>query len=156
VSSVSDELDWFVDTHIIRDQYGPDAQLARSLPAPASEGPGAWFVLPGHNSVCFFDGSAGTCASMKEARAGRLFLIRFPKPKGKAQPGVPPTLGTPTVIGIAPDDVTKITVVTSNGQRTSGTPRGGAYAITPAHRELKALMLHRADGTTTSLPLGPR
>src|SRR3954447_1296571 len=54
-----------------------DLSRAREV-RPATD-PGSWYVVPGPDDLCFFDGNGWACNSIANAQAGYLFTVLIPR-----------------------------------------------------------------------------
>lgn len=153
----------------VTDNYGLDASKARSLPAPAGNAKSGenWIVIPGKRGICVsFPSGSLTCGAAEEFAAGRILSTRLPAPTGQvklseginhlsADELVGP--GPATFRGLAPDDVTRVSVVDRDGKELeSVAPSGNAYQLeAPSAREYGAVHLIKADGSTLVVARNP-
>jgi hypothetical protein len=131
---------------------GGNVALARAVTPAGGESQSPWYLIPGTNGVCFFDGTAGECASDADARAGRLFMIKY-EPSGDSPfPKVKPGEAMPsTVIGIAPDGVDTVSARDADGTPVIAPVMNNTYSI--AGRGLTELALRRSDQASLKLVL---
>lgn len=98
--------------HSVPGQFNLDLSRAReAMPSAGSEQP--WYVVPGPEELCFFDGDGWACNSIANAEDGYLFTVLIPRQSSDGAP--PPDDDVITIEGVVPDGVTSVGVTTGTG-----------------------------------------
>lgn len=153
----------------VTDNYGLDTSQAKSVPAPAgdAEAGDTWTIIPGKRGVCVsFPSGSLTCGAAKEFAAGRILSTQLPAATGavklssgdnqlSADELVGP--GPATFRGLAPEGVTRVSVVGRDGKELASTEvSGNAYQLqAPSARAYGAVHLTKADGSTLVVAQNP-
>ncbi|MFL5912222.1 MAG: hypothetical protein ACJ768_16815 [Gaiellaceae bacterium] len=123
--------------------FAPNPSLGRPL---AHENPytgtKAW-IVPADDGVCLYVpdtvGSASTCATLDEAKAGALHLVMAP-------------FGKPSVVvGVVPDGVQSVDAVKADGSTDKLDVTDNSYALRSA--SVRAIKI---GGTTVQVPQAPK
>jgi hypothetical protein len=107
------------ETPGMANEYGPNVDLARGVPAPG--GSGQWYLVPGNNSLCLWAEGSLDCATTSQAEEGKLNIL---------MPQSPPPYGQDThqkIVGVTPDGVQS--VLSSNDGATTDVSEN-VYSIT--------------------------
>jgi hypothetical protein len=121
-----------VDDPATAARFALDARNARAIGDIAHPG---WYLIPGKDSMCFFDGAGGACSSIEGALHGHLLAILVPPPPVQDARGARITTagsvgGSEIIRGVAPDGVTAVRVELADGQTQAATVNSdGAYEI---------------------------
>jgi hypothetical protein len=143
-----------VDDPATTARFGLDARNARAIGDAAHPG---WYLIPGKDGMCFFDGAGGACSSIEGAMHGHLLAIlvpRQPVPDVRGARSISAgSVGDSEIIrGVAPDGVTAVRVELADGQTQEATVNSdGAYEI--HGRDIKSLVF-TGDAPPAALALG--
>lgn len=117
----------------MQQRFGLDVSAIRRIDGVGGK---AWYLLPGTDSLCFYDGAGGGCTSLEEALAGKLLVILRPPPTldGSAPVSPASTRGVTNsddviIRGVVPAGVTSVRASGANGSSTTAAVSGGAYEI---------------------------
>lgn len=147
-TAVPESVRVFAGTESVRKRFAPNPALARAIQPPARVGGLDWHLLPADGGVCLFVAVAGTCTSADEAATDGVWIIRFPKPEGKAVQGQVPGTGRHTLMGVLPAGVTGVAALTGVGDEAEASVSGDAYSVEVTKGYIKALRFTREDGST--------
>jgi hypothetical protein len=111
------------------DRYGVNPTLTRQIPAPDGDTGHPWYIVPGNQSLCLFDGSFMACQTLTDAIAGRL-MVRMYKPSGMSPFPAPGSTVHMTAVGLVPDGYTGVHARTKSGEIVAGALSNNAYQIT--------------------------
>jgi hypothetical protein len=138
----------FAETDLVRERFAPNPALARAVRPPAREGGPDWHLLPADGGVCLFVAAAGTCTPADKAATEGAWIVRFPKPAGKAAPGQVPGVGPHTLMGVLPAGVKSIVALTDTGDEVAAATSGDAYSVDITRGYVRTLRFTREDGST--------
>ena len=118
---------------LVAREFAPNPALGRAVADVPGGGSQPWDVIPGNDSICLTSGenNGGTCASLADAAAGKLYIQLIEPPDAKhalPEPGQP----TPsTIIGVAPAGARSVSASTESGSTVDGKiVSDGLYSIT--------------------------
>lgn len=147
-TAVPDDVRAFAETGVVRERFAPNPALARAVRPPAREGGPDWHLLPADGGVCLFVAAAGTCTPADKAATDGAWIVRFPKPAGKAVPGQVPGVGPHTLMGVLPAGVKGVVALTDAGDAVEGATSGDAYSVEITRGYVRTLRFTREDGST--------
>lgn len=139
--------DGVVDTLAKSPQYdrafAPNAELAQPLPFENPYTGTVPWLVPADGGLCLYvpdtEGAGVTCATLAEARAGKLHLVLSP-------------MGKPSfAVGVVPDGVTSVRGVDAHGSPRAIGVRDNTYVVTTD--DVKAVMIGE---TRVVIPQAPK
>jgi hypothetical protein len=123
--------------------YGPNPALAH-LTYPNGDRSDPWYIVPGHGSLCFYEvkQGEGSCTSLSNAAAGK-FMVWTAQMGSDGRPDT-----TQKVVGIVPDNVTRVRVTTEGGDAPAQLDGNVVQATADG---ITGLKLETASGATMSV-----